>query len=259
MNQTVRIFVFVVFILCLSSCANIPQVTKDSLYTEAANTIVVQLTETAAALPPTVTVFVPVEISAPTPTTPVILIPSAVTIIQSTPTNSITNPYQVEFVSAEPSPNQFTPGQTFTLTWRLKNIGTATWSGKYVFAFNKKGIQLANQSSYAINTVVAPGETLVISMPAIAPSDYGTYQTEWSFSTPEGIRFYYVYYSVIVGDTTFITSEPTVTITPSSLSWMCTNSERSNVQGSGCEEFCSINKLSLNNEGQTCYVFGSAR
>lgn len=259
MNRFIQTGIFIVFFLSLSSCTNIPQISKDALYTEAANTIAVQLTETAAALPPTATTFIPSDTPASTPTTPAIMLPPAATVVQSTPTNSIINPYQVEFISAEPSPNQFTPGQKFTLTWRLKNIGTATWSGKYIFAFNNKGIQLADQSAYPINAVVAPGETLVISMPATAPSDYGTYQTEWSFSTPEGIRFYYVYYSVIVGDTTFITSEPSVTVTPSTLSWMCTDAERSNIQGSGCEEFCSINKLTLNNNGLICYAFGSAR
>ncbi len=251
-----------VIILCgFSACAHVPQTTKANLYTEAAGTVVAQLTETAAAIPPTATEVIPTETLTPVPTQLQIVLPTAAQEAQPAPTAtaSVVNPYQVEFVSAEPSPNQFTPGQAFTLTWCLKNIGTATWSGKYTFAFNNKGVQLANQSSYPINTVVAPGETLTISMPATAPADFGTYQTEWVFSTPEGVKFYYVYYNVIVGEKTFITSEPTTTATPSDLAWMCTNPDRSNIQGAGCEEFCAINKISLNNDGKTCYAFGTER
>jgi len=215
---SLHLFIFT-FLISIAACSHIPQEKKFTIYTEAAQTIAVNLTETARSIPPTPT-FTASPSNTPTslPTNnPIILIPTAVVNIEATPTANIINPYQVEFINVEPYPNQFTPGQKFKLTWQLKNIGTATWSGKYKFAYHK-GIQLADQSSYEINQVVQPGQTLIVTMPSTAPLEYGTYQTEWSFSSPEGITFYYVYYTVIVGDQTFITSEPTVIAseTPSS-------------------------------------------
>lgn len=257
-----RFLIVVTALIGLSGCMHAPQATKEGLYTEAAGTIAAQLTETAAAITPTFTEAPPTETASPAPTQAQIILPTVApveAIPQATATEAHVNPYQVEIVGVAPALNQFLPKQTFTLTWQLKNVGTATWSGKYVFAFNNKGIQLANQSSYAINTIVQPGETLTISMPATAPADFGTYQTEWAFSTSEGVKFYYVYYTVIVGETTFITSEPTMTVTPSDLAWMCTDAARSNIQGAGCEEFCTNNKLTINNQGKACYAFGVER
>lgn len=210
MNQIRHFICLFSIILGISACSHIPQENKYDLYTQAAQTISVNLTETAAAMPPTpTTTTTPTNTPTVLPTNPIILIPTAISNTEVTPTSNIINPYQVEFLSVEPYPNQFTPGQKFRLTWQLKNIGTATWSGKYKFAYHK-GIQLADQSIYEINQIVQPGQTLIITMPSTAPAEYGTYQTEWSFSNPEGITFYYVYYTVVVGDQTFITSEPTL-------------------------------------------------
>lgn len=188
----------------------------------------------------------------PVPTLPLPIQPSA------GPTATIFFPDKADFVSVLPSPNLFTPGQTFVLTWQIKNIGISNWSGKYSFR-HTDGVRLSTQTEYSINSIVAPNDTLTISLPSTAPETAGNYQTTWSIVNPDGIVFYNVYYNFTVGDTTYITSIPTgaVTATPSSLYWMCTDAERSKVQGGGCKDYCSIQTINtLLNEGLTCYSAG---
>lgn len=174
------------------------------------------------------------------------------------PTATVYFPDKADFISALPSPNQFVPNQRFYLTWQIKNIGTTTWSGKYKFYYSD-GIQLADQSSYSITQTIAPGEILTVSLPATAPASEGTYQTTWTLQNPDGIPFYYIYYTTIVGDKTFITQVPELnpTSTPSGLEWMCSDSERSKIQGDGCVAYCSAETVEwMNNNGLECYANG---
>ncbi len=174
------------------------------------------------------------------------------------PTATVVFPDKADFAAALPSPNQFLPGQHFYLTWQLKNSGTTTWSGKYRFYYSD-GIQLAEQSSYAITDTVAPGGILTVTLPAVAPSAEGTYKTTWTLENPDGIPFYYVNYITIVGDQTFVTQAPEllVTATPSSLEWMCSSADRSLIQGDGCFDYCSFETVQqMHEKGLNCYASG---
>ena len=116
------------------------------------------------------------------------------------------------------------------------------WSGKYRF-YHSIGIQLADQDSYSITDIVEPGGTLTITMPATSPDTEGSYSTVWTLENPNGIPFYYANYVAYVGDRTYITGVPELnpTATPSSLEWMCSNAERSRIQGDGCVDYCAEN------------------
>lgn len=174
------------------------------------------------------------------------------------PTATAYFPDKADFVAALPSPNQFLPGQRFNLTWQLRNAGTTTWSGKYRFHYSE-GIQLADQSSYSISESTDPGGVMTITMPATAPSQPGTYQCTWVLENPDGVPFYWVNYVTIVGDQTFITDVPELnpTETPSSLEWMCSDPDRSNIQGSGCQEYCSQPVVEqMAQSGLDCYAYG---
>ena len=176
------------------------------------------------------------------------------------PTATVYFPDKADFVFYLPSPNQFVPNQHFYLTWQIKNIGTSTWSGKYKLYYSK-GIQLADQNTYEITGTVAPGETLTITMPATAPSELGTYETQWTFENPNGIPFYYLNFIAIVGEQTFITNVPELnpSATPSALSWMCSDAERSLVQGDGCTDYCSAPVVEqMQEEGKFCYAYGES-
>lgn len=248
----------------LTGCIHSPN--NESIYTQAAITIAAELTSTALAwspTPPPTDTPLPTETPAPTqepmvlPTMPVqIDVPLSE---QTTPTTVMAeNPYKAEVASISPFPNQFLPGQKFTWTISLKNIGSTTWSGKYGFSYSK-GVQLANSSSVQIDTVTPPGGILTLNLPATAPDQLGTHQSEWKLTRPDGVAFFYIYYNAIVGDTTFITSEPNApaTQTPNTLEWMCSDAGRSNIQQAGCEEFCRTNAAVMLSKGKPCYSYGN--
>jgi hypothetical protein len=251
----------IIIALSLSGCTNTPDEMKDAIYTEAAQTIVAELTTTAASLPATETATaIPSETPSPmpSPTAVAIILPPTQPIAeQPTEVSSSAYPYKVEFVSSSPFPNQFLPGQKFTLTWQFKNTGTANLSWKTKF-YHSNGIQLADQSSYSIDTPIDPGGILTISMPATAPSQLGTHQSEWVFQDPNGIIFFTVYYVAIVGEQTFVTDLPgQPSPTPNSLYWMCSDLDRSNIQGNGCYDYCRLNGRSMWSNGINCYSNGS--
>ncbi len=255
----------------LTSCSlfHTPDQTVD--YKEIELTAAAHITQTFEALPTNTPTFTPEPTSTPEPTATEI--PTATeepeeflisrmeilpTEVPPEPTATAYFPDKADFVSALPSPNQFVPNQHFYLTWQLKNTGTSIWSGKYHFHYSD-GIQLAEQSSYQINETVAPGGILSVTMPATAPDSLGTYKTTWVLENPDGIPFYYVNYVTIVGDQTYITAAPELnpTGTPSSFEWMCSDLERSRIQGDGCSGYCSPDTvLQMEINGMACYANG---
>lgn len=242
-------------------------------YKSLEQTAAVHLTQTFEALPTATSTFTPVPTHTPEPTATEEPEPTAteeeflierIEVVDSPtplpPTATVYFPDKADFSAALPSPNQFVPGQHFYLTWQIKNSGTSTWSGKYRF-YHSDGIQLADQESYEINQLVNPGEILTITVPATAPDTMGTFQTTWTLENPEGIPFYYQYYTAIVGDRTFITAEPSLisSATPSSLDWMCSDSDRSLIQGDGCTTYCVAPVIQqMADQGKTCYANGES-
>ena len=260
--------------MMISSCSLFHTPDKEAVdYKTIEQTAAMQLTETFEAIPTETPTFTPEPTSTNTPEPTATDVPTPTedlsdmlithrdapaTEIPHEPTATVYFPDKADFVSALPSPNQFTPNQHFYLTWQLKNSGTSTWSGKYRFHYSD-GIHLAEQDSYEINELVEPGGILSVTMPAAAPGDMGTYKTTWVLENPDGIPFYYVNYVTIVGDQTYITAAPELnpTGTPSSLDWMCSDPERSRIQGDGCYEYCSADTVTqMEMNGKACYANG---
>ena len=80
------------------------------------------------------------------------------------------------------------PGQTFRKTWRIQNAGSCAWSGGYQLVYvsgDKMGV------NYAANlpAVVAPGETVEVSVDLTAPTALGVYQSNWKLRSPNGSVF----------------------------------------------------------------------
>lgn len=273
MNKKIPAIIFLILSVLLSGCSVLPGREPTPDYKTLELTAAVRLTQTFEALPTSTDTPTPVPTSTPEPTaTPTeiplpteaeeeflitrgeeeYLITRNEPTIPPEPTATVYFPDKAAFDSALPSPNQFVPGQHFYLTWKLKNTGTTTWSGKYKFYYSE-GTHLADQNSYEISETVEPGGFLTVVLPATAPAETGTFKTTWTLQNPDGIPFYYVNYVAIVGERTFITDVPELnpTATPSSLRWMCSDPERSLIQGSGCEEFCAALA-----RDSICYVDG---
>src|SRR5574339_1133583 len=80
------------------------------------------------------------------------------------------------------------PGQQFTKTWRLKNVGTCAWSTSYQLVFSS-GQQMGAPASSAFPKSVAVGETYDFSINMTAPSAAGSYRGYWMFKNANGALF----------------------------------------------------------------------
>jgi hypothetical protein len=88
-----------------------------------------------------------------------------------------------------PDNTDLQPGEEFTKTWRLENIGTCSWTEGYSLVF-ERGDLLSGPSAIPISVeTIDPGETVDISVDLVAPSEQGSYQGFWKLRTARGRRF----------------------------------------------------------------------
>lgn len=78
--------------------------------------------------------------------------------------------------------------QAFIKTWRIKNVGTCTWTIDYKLVF-ASGDQMGGPNSLPLPVEVAPGETFDMSVGLIAPAQVGAYQSNWELQSSSGINF----------------------------------------------------------------------
>lgn len=76
-------------------------------------------------------------------------------------------------------------GQTFTKTWRLKNVGTCTWTPSYSVAF-VGGNPMGAPASISLSNNVVPNQTVDISVNMTAPTTPGVYEGYWMLRNPTG-------------------------------------------------------------------------
>jgi hypothetical protein len=86
-----------------------------------------------------------------------------------------------------PDGTTFQPNAVFSKTWRLKNVGTCTWSN-YSLLFDS-GEKMNGPDSALIPTSVAPGQTVDITISLTAPAGGGTYRGYWKLRNNNGIPF----------------------------------------------------------------------
>jgi tetratricopeptide (TPR) repeat protein len=79
-------------------------------------------------------------------------------------------------------------GVTFTKTFRLKNIGTCTWTTAYSMVFDS-GTKMGSTASVPFPSNVAPGGTIDLSISMTAPNSAGHYIGYWKFKNASGVLF----------------------------------------------------------------------
>jgi len=160
----------------------------DPVLTSAAATIsaALELTQLAVTLePPTLvpTLAIPTEVPAsPTPPPPT-AVPATVT--PSTPCNAAAFVSDVNY----PDNTSVVVGADFTKTWRLKNVGTCSWTSGYKLVFDGGDRMSAPDSATLTSGTVAPGSTVDVSVDLTAPSSTGTYQGNYRLKEPGGVLF----------------------------------------------------------------------
>jgi len=87
-----------------------------------------------------------------------------------------------------PDGTYLSAGTSFDKTWRLKNIGTCTWTTSYSVVF-VSGSQLDAPSSVNLPTSVGPGQSVDVTVPMKAPMSIGHYRGYWMLRNGAGVIF----------------------------------------------------------------------
>lgn len=88
-----------------------------------------------------------------------------------------------------PDNTNITVGKAFTKTWRLKNVGSCTWTSGYQLIFDS-GDQMGGPASQQLtNGTVPPGQTIDVSVNLVAPNSPGTYKGNWKLKDSGGAIF----------------------------------------------------------------------
>jgi hypothetical protein len=194
---------FIIMIACNFTSPNAPSGSTDinALYTQAAATLSVQLTQgalgaTATALSqpnqPATQTALPGQTLPPTAT--VTPLPTAT---RQPPTATSVPPTRVpppclaaRFVKdiSVPDGSKFAPGASFTKTWELENVGSCSWNEDYVLVF-ARGDQMSGDDETPIDDVVRPGDKIELSVDLVAPLGAGEYRGDWRLANDEGDEF----------------------------------------------------------------------
>ena len=215
------LLVFACSLPASQSEANDPNI----IFTAAAGTASVQLTEAARD-----------SLKTQTPTSsPPALAPSF-TPLPPTATPTENNCDKAKFVTdvTISDGTVLAPGEAFTKTWRLKNIGTCTWTSGYALIYDG-GTKMGGLSPQPLVGSVAPGETVDISIDLTAPATNGSYTGNWQIRNASNVLFAKVYVQIEVGSGGFA-------VTSVSLS----------VSGS-CGHFVITAKITTNRAGDVTY------
>lgn len=86
-----------------------------------------------------------------------------------------------------PDGTTFQPNATFSKTWRIKNVGTCTWTN-YSLLFDS-GEKMAGPDSAVISASVAPGQTVDITINLTAPAAANTYRGYWKLKNASNVPF----------------------------------------------------------------------
>lgn len=191
---------FLLLVVILSACAPAvpiePTVDVNVIRTSAASTVVSEFTLTAA-------VFTPTTQPLPTETATQQFLPpteTAVAINTIDPTVAALTPdalcddYDWDIATIDvtiPDGTPMTPGQEFTKTWKIKNIGICTWDTSYkaIFSHSNPPNEQMSAQPVPLATLVAPGQEVEVSVQFKAPITPGEYTGYWQMVNAKGIPF----------------------------------------------------------------------
>jgi hypothetical protein len=127
--------------------------------------------------PPT---FTPIPTNTPLPTaTPAASATSA--------TETCNDATFIEDVTV-PDGTTFPPGTEFLKVWRLRNVGSCTWTTDYELVF-VGGNRISAQRAVSLSDTVQPGAAINLGVNMIAPNVPGNYRGFWMLQNANGKRF----------------------------------------------------------------------
>lgn len=184
-NKTILLVVVMGIILACNAIvppSPQPAATLDALYTSAARTLSAMSTQGAVPLTvqpsPTSTLTVP--------TSPVAL----QTFTAVSPGQPSIKCDTAGFITdvTYPDGSNVGSGTSFTKIWRLKNLGTCTWTTSYGLVFSS-GEKFGAQSFVPLPGNVGPGQSIDIPVQLTAPTQNGRFKGYWMLRNASGVLF----------------------------------------------------------------------
>jgi hypothetical protein len=207
---------------CLPGFSQAPTPNLDQVRTEAAQTVIANITSEAGMQILPVASATPMPSNTTKPTEAVEAVLPTITISPSetpkaTSTRAPTSTRRVviqsppaldcELVSQQPRDGyKIIADGNFDLTWTVENTGTEAWKDNYIYQY-WKGVQFAKTPMYQIGQEVRPGVRHNLLVEFIAPDEVGEYTTWWRLLTDTGTVICSFYFTLVV-------DAPTPTPTP---------------------------------------------
>jgi hypothetical protein len=200
MSSKTRLIAITLFLALTFSACNLPADSSEpdgvgAVLTAAAQTVEANLTQSAQQPEPQDPP--PVQVTPTTVPTATEAIPTPTTKIPVSPTSDCDKADFITDVSI-PDGTNLSPNENFTKTWRLKNIGTCSWTPSYSIVPGG-GDVMGGPTSQALTGNVNPGDTVDISINLKAPASDGNYRGYWKLRNASGVLFATVYVDIQVG------------------------------------------------------------
>jgi len=190
-TKTLIVIGLLMTLLWLAACGptaptSTPTPDLNPFRTEVAATVLAQVTQALALTPSATPTLAPTATQEPTeapdPTASLTVDPTS-----GTPSSGTEN--RAAWVSQSVADDTtFAPGETFTMSWRLRNAGTSAWTGAYVFRFYS-GNDFGAPEEIMIEQGVAPGAEIEISVEMQAPASPGSYRSDWVMANESRSNF----------------------------------------------------------------------
>jgi hypothetical protein len=229
MKRMYKLMTVTLLVAVLVGACNMPRAKSDSqnpdmIKTYAAETIQVMASQSVKSPQPLETreptQAEPTETERPQPTDK----PEATNTPRPSPTKVICD--RALFINdvTVPDGTTFGPSHSFVKTWRLQNNGSCTWNSEYRLVF-VSGNAMNGPASVPLNSSVAPGQTIDISVSLKSPSSAGTYKGYWMLQNAssadfgigdKGDKSFWVDIVVGVTETAFAVTSVDMSVSPAS-------------------------------------------
>jgi len=202
MRKAILPFVLVLAALLAGACGA-PQTIEptpdvNAARTSAAQTVIAEVTLTAAAFTPTL-VPLPTETLTPTPEATATAGTAVVVVTDSTsglPVEVSPTPVLCDSLTFDsntvdiniPDGSEMTTGQEFVKTWKVRNNGSCVWGAGYGLIYAGYSDRMSGQPA-PLATVVQIGQEVEVSVSFKAPAKAGEYVSAWQMANDRGIPF----------------------------------------------------------------------
>lgn len=193
--------------LLLSACGAAapaePTQDPNAIFTQVAETVMVSMTQTAEAMPPTPT---PEPTATAAPTLPPVPTVDPLATQEVIPTMPIGPTATIQKFGDSARYNTQTPGdgkvfkkgEEFQFIVCFSNDGATTWDDKYYLEWISGFLLWSDQKKFYVGEEVKPGGKWCFYSPAVAPWNTGTYTTRWYMKNSEGLFMAEVYFNYSV-------------------------------------------------------------